>query len=56
MTQRAVKVVPQEPLFQTLPMEDVQASQFANFLRAAYLLQTNGATQDVRVCLAAYLG
>jgi hypothetical protein len=47
MTQRAIEVVPQEPLLQAFPMENVQAPQFANLLRAVYLLQTNSAEQHV---------
>lgn len=47
MTQRAIEVVPQKPLLQTFPVENVQAPQFANFLRAVYLFQTNGAEQNV---------
>lgn len=47
MTQRAIEVVTQEPLLQTFPVENVQAPQFANLLRAVYLLQTNRAKQNV---------
>jgi hypothetical protein len=52
MTQRAIEVVPQEPLLQAFPVENVQAPQFANLLRAVYLLQTNGAEQKVSYCTA----
>lgn len=45
MTQRAIKVVSQEPLLQAFPVENVQAPQFANFLRAIYLFQTNSANE-----------
>lgn len=52
MTQWAIEVVPQEPLLQAFPVENVQAPQFANLLHAVYLLQTNGAEQNVSHCTA----
>lgn len=47
MTQRAIEMVSQEPLLQAFPVENVQASQFTDFLCAVYLLQTNGAEENV---------
>lgn len=47
MTQRTIEVISQEPLLQAFPVENVQAPQFANFLRAVYLFQTNSAEHNV---------
>lgn len=50
MTQRAIEMVTQEPLLQAFPVKNVQAPQVADLLRAVYLLQTNGAEQNVSDC------
>lgn len=45
MTERTIEVVAQKPLLQALAVEDMEAAQFADFLGAVYLVQTDGTRQ-----------
>lgn len=52
MTERTVEVIAQEPLLQTLAVEDVETAQLADFLGAIHLVQADGTGESQSIPLS----